>query len=374
MAQRNLYIDRLRSVMTAFVILHHTAITYGAIGGWFWHELQPSRTPASILLILFCTTNQAYFMGFFFLLAGYFTPASLERKGYGRFLGDRFLRLGLPLLAFGLILGPLAAGIVNAVEGNGFWACIRYLWRHQQFINGPLWFAQALLIFSLAYCAWRALFGSKPAQAERPVRPVPAGRWWLLSALLTGIFALAIRQLVPVGVNIWGLQLAYFATYIVLFALGIAAWRYDWLRQLNWKNARIGILVGLIAWPAMPIASAVARATAGRGGSNFTGGLSWTAILYALWEPFVAWGLIAAWLLVFRARMNQPSAFWNWLNRRAYAVYIVHPPVLVGISLALRGWVAPALVKFGVVGLLACVATWLVADPLVRLPGVRRVV
>jgi hypothetical protein len=40
----------------------------------------------------------------------------------------------------------------------------------------------------------------------------------------------------------------------------------------------------------------------------------------------------------------------------------------------LRGWSAPALVKFGVVGLLACAATWLLADPLVQLSGVRRVV
>ena len=31
-------------------------------------------------------------------------------------------------------------------------------------------------------------------------------------------------------------------------------------------------------------------------------------------------------------------------------------------------------IKFGVVGLLACAATWLIADPLVRLPGVRSVV
>jgi hypothetical protein len=46
----------------------------------------------------------------------------------------------------------------------------------------------------------------------------------------------------------------------------------------------------------------------------------------------------------------------------------------VGIALLLHGWTAPALVKFGVVGLLACVATWLLADPLVRMPGVRRVV
>ena len=41
MAQRDFYIDRLRSVMTVMVILHHTAITYGAPGSWFWIELKP---------------------------------------------------------------------------------------------------------------------------------------------------------------------------------------------------------------------------------------------------------------------------------------------------------------------------------------------
>ena len=72
--------------------------------------------------------------------------------------------------------------------------------------------------------------------------------------------------------------------------------------------------------------------------------------------------------------MNQASTFWNWLNRRAYAVYIIHPPVLVGTAMLLHGWAAPALVKFAVVGPLACIATWLLADPLVRIPGVRRIV
>ena len=124
----------------------------------------------------------------------------------------------------------------------------------------------------------------------------------------------------------------------------------------------------------MPLSIVVAIALNGPGKSNFAGGLSWPAIVYALWEPFVAWGLIAAWLLLFRDHLNQPSAFWSWLNRRAYAVYIIHPPVLVGIALLLHGWVAPAMIKFGVVGLLACIATWLLADPLVRLPDLRRVV
>jgi hypothetical protein len=175
-------------------------------------------------------------------------------------------------------------------------------------------------------------------------------------------------------VNIIGLQLGYFASYTFLFALGIAAWRHDWLRQFTWRHARPWVIGLILSWPALPIAILVARALYGPGTSNFSGGLSWTSILYALWEPFVAWGLIAAWLLLFRARMNQPSAFWSWLNRRAYAVYVIHPPVLVAISLLMHQWIAPELIKFCVTGGLACIGCWLIADPLVRLPGLRSVV
>ena len=373
-ALRDFYIDRLRVAMTVLVILHHTAITYGGSGGWFWNELHTSSAPSSLLLTLFCATNQAYFMGFFFMLAGYFTPASLERKGYGQFALDRFIRLGLPLLAFILILGPATAALVTWMEGNGFWPTIFSLARRIRIINGPLWFAQALLIFSLAYCGWRAFFGAKlPGAARRP-KPVPVGGWWLLSAIATAAVALVIRQFVPVGENVFGLQLGYFAMYVFLFALGIAAWRYDWLRQLMWKQAWPWVFGLLLAWPLMPVAIVLATKLNGPGKSNFASGFSWPAIVYALWEPLVAWGLISLWLLVFRERLNKPSATWDWLGRRAYAVYIIHPPVLVFISMALHGWHAPALIKFGIVGGIVCVACWLVADPLVRLPGLRRVV
>ena len=374
MAQRDLYLDRLRTVTTALVVLFHAAITYGASGGWYYYEIKPSTAPSSLVLTLFVATNQAYFMGLFFLLAGYFTPGSLERKGYARFIADRFLRLGLPLLVFVLILGPLTPALVTAAQGQGFWPTIVWLWQHKQATNGPLWFAQALLLFSLGYCGWRAVLGCALTQSERMPKPVPAFRWWLVSAIGVATAALAIRQFVPVGQTVFGLLFGYFSSYIFLFALGIAAWRYDWLRQLDWKNARPWIATLAVAWPCLPAGLVIALKLCGLGVSSFAGGLTWPAILYALWEPFVAWGLIAAWLLVFRAHVNQPSALWAWLSRRAYAVYIIHAPVLVGIALAMRGWVAPALVKWGVVGLLACIACWLVADPLVRLPGVRRVV
>ena len=89
--RRDLYIDRLRSVMTAFVIFHHTAITYGAVGGWFYKELHPSDSVSSLLLTLFCATQQAYFMGFFFYLLGTsLRPRSNARATLASFLTASF--------------------------------------------------------------------------------------------------------------------------------------------------------------------------------------------------------------------------------------------------------------------------------------------
>src|SRR5687768_11841205 len=69
---RNAAIDHLRIVLTGLVIFHHVAIAYGGSGGWYWREEANSSQP---LLLMFNATNQAFFMGVFFLFAGYYTPA-----------------------------------------------------------------------------------------------------------------------------------------------------------------------------------------------------------------------------------------------------------------------------------------------------------
>tara|TARA_B110000483_G_C18151807_1_gene525759 strand:- start:486 stop:839 length:354 start_codon:yes stop_codon:yes gene_type:complete len=73
------------------------AIVYGGSGDWYWREAPDA---SSIPLVFFNALNQSFFMGFFFLLAGYFTPQSLEKKGLGPFLTDRLKRLGIPLLSY----------------------------------------------------------------------------------------------------------------------------------------------------------------------------------------------------------------------------------------------------------------------------------
>jgi fucose 4-O-acetylase-like acetyltransferase len=91
---RECYLGRIRVVLTAMVVLHHTAITYGAPGRWFYAELPATISLANLPFLLFVSLNQAYFMGTFFLIAGYFAPASCDRKGPARFLLDRAIPFG----------------------------------------------------------------------------------------------------------------------------------------------------------------------------------------------------------------------------------------------------------------------------------------
>jgi peptidoglycan/LPS O-acetylase OafA/YrhL len=97
-------------------------------------------------------------------------------------------------------------------------------------------------------------------------------------------------------------------------------------------------------------------------------------VLYAFWEPLIAWGIIAAYLIWFRENSNKASRIWGYLSARAYATYILHSPVLVGICVALRPWQAPAMAKVAVAGTLAGVLTLGASSLLFRIPGARRIV
>ena len=63
------FLDPIRVGLTLLVILHHMSITYGGAGSWYYTEGgAPELT--RLLLTVFTATNQAFFMGFFFLMAG----------------------------------------------------------------------------------------------------------------------------------------------------------------------------------------------------------------------------------------------------------------------------------------------------------------
>ena len=138
---RLFFIDNLRIALIVLVVLHHLAITYGHSGGWYYYEGQPDMV-TSIVFTLFNAVNQAFFMGFFFMISGYFTPGSYDRKGGGSFLKDRLLRLGIPLLFFIIIIDPLMAYVLG-INIRGF--------------QGPLWQFLPRYFESQYRCSWGSI-------------------------------------------------------------------------------------------------------------------------------------------------------------------------------------------------------------------------
>lgn len=363
-------IDRLRVVLTVWVIAHHAAITYGGTGDWFYREVHDATTPTSLALTVFCAVNQAFFMGLFFLLAGRFTPSAVDRKGVPAFLWDRTVRLGVPVVVFGLVLGPLTVGL-SALASPGGHAGEVFASAFGRFVIGPLWFPWALWWMALAYVVWRRLCAGTEMGAIAE-RPVPPSAVWLAAALAVGLAALLLRQWVPVGQTWLGVQIGYVASYGFLFALGCVAARHRWLERLRADQARRW---GWVALLAAPVLFGVAWATEAVTGqpAEFRTGWSAVAVVYAFWEPFVAWGIIAVLWVAFRDRDHAPSARWDRWASHAYGAFVVHAPVLVAISVALAGWTAPPAVKFGLVTVAATVASFTLAGGLRRLSWVRRV-
>jgi peptidoglycan/LPS O-acetylase OafA/YrhL len=369
MKARNGGIDALRAAVTLLVVFHHTAITYGAIGGWYYKEIAPSKSLGGILLILFCTVNQAWFMGLFFLLAGYYTPAGYDRHGPAGFARERLLRLGVPLLVYFFLLHPLTVALAETTRGRSFAGVLEYQWMHGKFEPGPLWFAEALLIFAACWMVWRVMM--KPTKTSAP--PFPSNVALLAAALASGAGAFLLRLIWPVGVNVGFLQLGYFASYIVLFFAGCAAADGHRLERIPEERTRTWLRIAWVALPILPILALLAPHISGLAGHG-EGGWNAQALAYAFWEPFVAWGFILGLLAFFQRRFAELKGIWPSLARRAYLIYIIHPPILVGTALAWRGVAAPALVKFIVTGSIACALCYLAAGLILRIPKAARIV
>ena len=142
-------------------------------------------------------------------------------------------------------------------RGQPFVATLTQLWQRHTFENGPLWFAQALLIFAVAAVACaRALaaLNNRSTALADASRPWPSNGMLALAAASTGAAAVALRHFWPVGVNLWGLQLGYFASYVVLFAFGFIAAGPRWLERVPTSHARLWKRVAIIVFPLLPAA------------------------------------------------------------------------------------------------------------------------
>jgi glucans biosynthesis protein C len=130
---RQVWADDLKVWLVVGVITAHAVAAWTANEGWVLEE-PPVREPLLTLLSLASLVGVLFGMATFFLIAGAFTPPSLTRKGTRRFVFDRLLRLGVPLLFFLVVMAPVVEFADDDVDWDrGFPTFVVSTWQPRAF-------------------------------------------------------------------------------------------------------------------------------------------------------------------------------------------------------------------------------------------------
>jgi peptidoglycan/LPS O-acetylase OafA/YrhL len=383
LGDRLAYLDHLRAALVTLVVVHHVALVYGAIAPFYYVEPPYEDAFAYTWLGAFALSNQAWFMGTLFLLAGYFTPGSYDRRGAVTFLRSRLVRLGIPILFGMFVLIPLAAvgfflmpASITAINEPLTWAT------YPELIGlGPLWFIAMLLAFDVGYAAYRSLArgSGEPRSPDGSFPGYPA-----IGLFIVGLAAVSfvLRMIVPLGQDVDVVlpalafpTIAYLPQYLGMFIVGILAGRRGWLDGLPSSAGALGILAVLAAMVLLfPLAlTGQPLNVAFTGDAAFQGGGSWASAAYTLWDSIMAVGMSLAAIVAFRTWFNGRNALGRVLAENSYAVYVIHATLLVYIAYALRDLELPALAMFVLVSVIAVPACFAVAWLIRRVPLVAKV-
>lgn len=360
------YIDNLRIFLISLVVLLHLNITYGAPGDWYYNE-SSAKMPALFFQAIFNATNQAFFMGMFFMISAYFTAGSILRKSRGKFIKDRLIRLGIPLVLFYFLLQALTVWINYYFIRHDDASLWDFIWKYRVWGFGPMWFVEALLIITLLFLLFRKALSK--IQISFP------GTTGIISlAVIVGLIQFLIRLRFHVGWSIpyTNLQLPFFIQYIVLFIAGIVAYNNKWLDSIDFKTGKRWFLFAqvmiLIALPTIMYFGGKAN-----GIDPFLGGMTWQSFAWAIWEQVTGFALIIGLLGLAKKYANRQGKTAKTLSDSAYGVYVFHPPIIVGISALLVGFKVPQLLKFVIVAPIALLVAFLFAWLIKQLPLLKRI-
>lgn len=388
---RTVAIDALRSILTLLVVAHHAVLAYflyapplGAFDrNLIWGAfpvIDAARAPGVDALVLW---NDSFFMALLFWVSGLFVGPSLARKGPGRFLRDRLMRLGVPFVVSAGVLAPLAyypayLQRATATEAAGFIEAWLNLGR---WVAGPAWFLWVLLAFSVLTVILRAVAPQAISALTRfgawcRNRPSRLVLVWVGAALAA--YVPVVLYVHPMAWAGWGpffIQTSRVGLYAVYFFFGVTLGLGGGLtrdlvapdgpmarRWMRWQAAAGLVFAGFVA---VVIVVAIK-------GSQGVFSPAWNlaaSALMAVSGVFTSVGLLA---YVVRKR-SVDTPLWASLSRNAYGIYLVHYAIVTWLQFGLLHVSLPGLAKAFIVTVAAIALSWGLAASLRRLPGLRAV-
>lgn len=362
--------DNLKVLLVVGVIVAHATMAWtGQDEAWVLTE-PAVHEPLLTLLMLASLVGVMFAMATFFVLAGGFTPGSLARKGLRRYVADRTLRLGVPLVLYLLLLAPIVEYIDVREEGTwdgSFVSFLPYAWTHPA--PGPLWFLEVLWLFSIGYALLRT------RRPPRPRRHALQPGLLVVTAVLVGLGCFTVRLLFAFGQELGStdLYLGQAPVWLAGFTLGVLGAEQRWLEDITPAMSRWLFRTGWAAAAGVVLLVAVAVGAFGADLDLFFGGPTWQSLVLAGLQGVLV-ATMPLWLVdVFHRRFTRQGPLLQQMSRAAFAAYVVHQVVLLAAVLATRATQWPPEIDYLAACALAVVGSFALGAALVRLPGASRI-
>jgi hypothetical protein len=204
---------------------------------------------------------------------------------------------------------------------------------------------------------------------------IPGNGTIALFALAIGLSSFVVRFWVKAFTQYepFHLEFARFPQYIALFVAGVWAYRRGWLAALPDRRAGTWRWVTLACLLALPLVAVAGGALEGILDERMFGGMNWRSLVYSLWEGFLCVSMCISLLSWFQRRFDHQGRLARAMSESAFAVYILHPAIIVPLALALSGIHMHLNLKLLFVAPIAVALCYLVVYGLRRVPLVRSI-
>jgi glucans biosynthesis protein C len=346
------FLDNLKVFLAVLVVLHHSAQPYGPGGGW-WIASDPNQTNIDFIVLgLLMALNMSFFMGLFFMISAYFVPGSLDRKSPPKFMKDRLLRLGVPMLIFMFVIFP-AMGYMLLNYGQpviNFYLNYLNIFSPQYNLElGHLWFLAMLLVFSAVYIAYWLV--KRPS--AKPKRAFPSNTSILAFVMTMALISFVVRIFAPL--NYWVpfhlFEPFHLTQYIMLFAAGTIAYREGWIDSIPKATAMLWSKIAILMIILLPVAIVTTNGMQfSEGLKLFSGGFTLASLIGSTWEAFLCVGMCISLLAFFKRRFCSQGRIAKAMAENSFTVYLIHIPIIVFLQYLLIGVPIDPLIKFAIVG------------------------
>lgn len=365
------YLDWLRALAVLGVFIYHSLQPFSTDD---WHVKNDRLSEVIGGVISFV---DPWGIAFFFLIAGASSFLALRWRSGGQYVGERLMRLLVPLVVAYLLLSPVQAFIEERHFGRytgsflaglplffeEVWSNLRDTALHPLLIDRPyhLWFVVFLLWFSLLglpVFLWLGGPVGRRLSAWLGDR-APRRGWTLLFAIPVTLVSLTVWPLWPNGED-WGL----FVYLLGFFVAGHLLMSDPRLMEAVRRDVVMALGLAIAVDVAIGLSGVLSFIEGWQGAPSY----SW---MYA-WAYFAIGVQAWAWVQFFLGLGMRARSFRRPLPRAVSAAampfFIVHQPVILAIAFFVVRWEAGIAVKWGVIAASSFVLSAALATGLTRLP------